>query len=71
MILFVLYLIHVCFPFQTTVIKPFFVSLDLPYSVIRGEEFLLQATVFNYMEEDQDVIMHCSYRPEVENKDFT
>ncbi|XP_072509781.1 alpha-2-macroglobulin [Notamacropus eugenii] len=29
--------------------KPFFVSLTLPYSVIRGEAFTLKATVFNYM----------------------
>ncbi|KAM6959236.1 alpha-2-macroglobulin-like protein 1 [Aplochiton taeniatus] len=29
--------------------KPFFVSLTLPYSVIRGEVFTLKATVFNYL----------------------
>ncbi|XP_041662735.1 alpha-2-macroglobulin-like protein 1 [Cheilinus undulatus] len=31
-----------------TTFKPFFVSLTLPYSVIRGESFTLKATVFNY-----------------------
>ena len=29
--------------------QPFFVSLTLPYSVVRGEEFTLRATVFNYL----------------------
>ncbi|KAJ8368236.1 hypothetical protein SKAU_G00082640 [Synaphobranchus kaupii] len=29
--------------------QPFFVSLTLPYSVIRGEAFTLKATVFNYL----------------------
>lgn len=34
---------------QLTVFKQFFLSTTLPYSVIRGEEFGLQVTVFNYM----------------------
>ncbi|CAL8372555.1 unnamed protein product [Gadus morhua 'NCC'] len=29
--------------------QPFFVSLTLPYSVVRGEVFTLRATVFNYL----------------------
>ncbi|KAK7473608.1 hypothetical protein BaRGS_00035155 [Batillaria attramentaria] len=37
------------------VFRPFFVSLNLPYSVIRGEHVILQAIVFNYMQQDQDV----------------
>uniref|UniRef100_A0A8C7KJ16 Alpha-2-macroglobulin-like n=1 Tax=Oncorhynchus kisutch TaxID=8019 RepID=A0A8C7KJ16_ONCKI len=32
-----------------TAFQPFFVSLTLPYSVIRGEMFTLKATVFNYL----------------------
>ncbi|XP_077396695.1 alpha-2-macroglobulin-like protein 1 isoform X2 [Festucalex cinctus] len=32
-----------------TAFQPFFVSLTLPYSVIRGEVFPLKATVFNYL----------------------
>ncbi|XP_056594100.1 alpha-2-macroglobulin-like protein 1 [Triplophysa dalaica] len=32
-----------------TAFQPFFVSLTLPYSVIRGEELSLKATVFNYL----------------------
>ena len=31
------------------VFQPFFVSLTLPYSVIRGEELTVITTVFNYM----------------------
>ena len=41
--------------FQLTVFKPFFVSLNLPYSVVRGEQLVLQAIVFNYMNKDTDV----------------
>ena len=35
--------------------RPFFVSLNLPYSVVRGEELALQANVFNYMKQDMNV----------------
>ena len=31
---------------------PFFVSLNLPYSIKRGEAISLQAIVFNYMDKD-------------------
>lgn len=40
---------------QLTVVQPFFVSLNLPYSVIRGEEIALQITIFNYLQEPQTV----------------
>ncbi|XP_068962210.1 alpha-2-macroglobulin [Petaurus breviceps papuanus] len=36
-------------PASLIAFKPFFVSLTLPYSVIRGEAFTLKATVFNYL----------------------
>ncbi|XP_074907687.1 alpha-2-macroglobulin-like protein 1 [Buteo buteo] len=32
-------------------VQPFFVDVVLPYSVIRGETFLLKATVFNYLQQ--------------------
>ncbi|XP_076859341.1 alpha-2-macroglobulin-like protein 1 isoform X2 [Brachyhypopomus gauderio] len=32
-----------------TTFQPFFVSLILPYSIVRGEVFTLKATVFNYL----------------------
>uniref|UniRef100_A0A8C0U3V7 Ovostatin-like n=1 Tax=Cyanistes caeruleus TaxID=156563 RepID=A0A8C0U3V7_CYACU len=38
-------------PATLTALQPFFVDLTLPYSVIRGEDFLLRATVFNYLDQ--------------------
>lgn len=32
--------------------RPFFVSLDLPYSVMRGEVVAIPVVVFNYMNKD-------------------
>ena len=43
------------FLFQFKTFRPFFVSLNLPYSVIRGEEVVLQGNIFNYMGQDVDV----------------
>ncbi|XP_059143996.1 CD109 antigen-like [Physella acuta] len=37
------------------VFRPFFVSLNLPYSVTRGEQLALQANVFNYLTGDMQV----------------
>ncbi|KFP12739.1 Ovostatin, partial [Egretta garzetta] len=37
-------------PATLTAFQPFFVDLTLPYSIIRGEEFLLRANVFNYLD---------------------
>uniref|UniRef100_A0A3B3YB40 Alpha-2-macroglobulin domain-containing protein n=1 Tax=Poecilia mexicana TaxID=48701 RepID=A0A3B3YB40_9TELE len=34
---------------KLTVFQPFFLELTLPYSIIRGENFELKATVFNYL----------------------
>jgi CD109 antigen len=42
---------------KLTVFKPFFLSLNLPYSVIRGEEFALQVTVFNYLPATSKVVV--------------
>ncbi|XP_066566824.1 alpha-2-macroglobulin-like isoform X3 [Amia ocellicauda] len=36
-------------PALLTAFQPFFVELTLPYSVIRGEQFEMRATVFNYL----------------------
>ena len=44
-----------CLCYQLVVFKPFFVSLNLPYAVIRGEEFGLQITIFNYLSSDLQV----------------
>ena len=40
---------------QIEAFRPFFVSLNLLYSVVRGEQVALQANVFNYMAQDMDV----------------
>nr|XP_014289274.1 CD109 antigen-like isoform X3 [Halyomorpha halys] len=37
-------------PRKVKVFRPFFVSLDLPYSVIRGETVSIPVVVFNYMD---------------------
>ncbi|XP_047450260.1 alpha-2-macroglobulin-like isoform X2 [Mugil cephalus] len=34
---------------EITVFQPFFLELSLPYSIVRGEQFELKATVFNYL----------------------
>ncbi|XP_063999068.1 ovostatin-like [Pogoniulus pusillus] len=36
-------------PATLTVFQPFFVDLTLPYSIIQGEDFLLRANVFSYL----------------------
>lgn len=36
-------------PINLKVIQPFFLELTLPYSIIRGEQFHLKATVFSYL----------------------
>ncbi|NWU49126.1 OVOS protein, partial [Dromas ardeola] len=38
-------------PATLAVFQPFFVDLTLPYSIIRGEYFLLRANVFNYLDD--------------------
>ncbi|KAL5016375.1 hypothetical protein ScPMuIL_005964 [Solemya velum] len=37
--------------------QPFFVSLTLPYSVVRGEQVVLQANVFNYLPQTMTVVV--------------
>lgn len=47
-------------PKMLEVFKPFFVSIDLPYAVIRGEVLALPIAVFNYLENnlDAEVTLH-------------
>ncbi|XP_077343504.1 CD109 antigen-like [Lithobates pipiens] len=42
-------------PVQLESFQPFFVSLNLPSYVTRGEQFVLEVVVFNYLEEDTEV----------------
>lgn len=38
-----------------TVFQPFFMTIDLPYSAIRGEEFPVKVAVYNYLDTTQSV----------------
>ena len=38
-----------------TVFQPFFLTIDLPYSAIRGEEFPVRVAVYNYLDTTQNV----------------
>lgn len=40
---------------ELVVFQPFFLSIDLPYSAIRGEEFPVQVALYNYLDEPQRV----------------
>ncbi|XP_069057673.1 alpha-2-macroglobulin-like protein 1 [Pleurodeles waltl] len=42
-------------PVTLRTFKPFFVDLSLPNSVVRGETFVLQATIFNYLKEPSQI----------------
>ncbi|XP_075072226.1 alpha-2-macroglobulin-like [Mixophyes fleayi] len=38
-------------PVSLVTFQPFFLDITLPYSVIRGETFILKATLFNYLQQ--------------------
>ncbi|XP_073080811.1 CD109 antigen [Manis javanica] len=42
-------------PVELRAFQPFFISLNLPYAVIRGEELALEVTIFNYLKEATEV----------------
>ncbi|KAG8513202.1 CD109 antigen, partial [Galemys pyrenaicus] len=42
-------------PVELRAFQPFFIDLNLPYSVIRGEEFALEVTIFNYLKDATEV----------------
>ncbi|KAJ8305165.1 hypothetical protein KUTeg_017300 [Tegillarca granosa] len=39
------------------VFRPFFISLNLPYSVVRNEEVVIQVNIFNYLSQDMNVLV--------------
>ncbi|KAL3083600.1 hypothetical protein niasHT_036372 [Heterodera trifolii] len=45
------------------VFRPFFVRLELPYMVKRGEKMALQVLVFNYLENEQEVTVTLKHQP--------
>ncbi|XP_005073815.1 CD109 antigen isoform X1 [Mesocricetus auratus] len=44
-------------PAELQAFQPFFINLNLPYSVIRGEEFALEVTIFNYLNDTTKVVV--------------
>ena len=36
-------------PYKVTVFRDFFIQLDLPYSVVLGEQLEVRATLYNYL----------------------
>lgn len=44
-------------PVELRAFQPFFIFLNLPYSVIRGEEFALEVTIFNYLKDATEVMI--------------
>ncbi|MCL6431492.1 MAG: alpha-2-macroglobulin [Anaerolineae bacterium] len=42
---------------QLRVFQPFFLSVDLPYAVIRGEEFPVRVALYNYTAEPQEFLV--------------
>lgn len=51
--------------------KSFFITLDLPYSVQRGEVVAIQSVVFNYMKSDVIVDVTLENSGEFEFADFS
>ena len=45
---------------ELRVFQPFFMTVDLPYSVIRGEEFPVRVALYNYLAEPQEVVVNIS-----------
>ncbi|XP_075454127.1 CD109 antigen-like isoform X2 [Ascaphus truei] len=44
-------------PVELEAFKSFFISLNLPYSVTRGEQFILEVILFNYLTENLEVLV--------------
>ncbi|XP_064020132.1 CD109 antigen [Pogoniulus pusillus] len=42
-------------PVELEAFQPFFIFLNLPYSVVRGEQFVLEVNIFNYLNEEAEV----------------
>ncbi|KFP91429.1 CD109 antigen, partial [Apaloderma vittatum] len=42
-------------PVELEAFQPFFIFLNLPYSVVRGEQFILEVNIFNYLKEETEV----------------
>ncbi|XP_052132261.1 CD109 antigen [Frankliniella occidentalis] len=58
-------------PSKLTVFRPFFVTVDLPYSVVRGEVVSLPIVVFNYMDRDVTAEVTLEHAGELEFADVS
>ncbi|XP_052258342.1 CD109 antigen-like isoform X10 [Dreissena polymorpha] len=50
---------------KVTVKKSFFITMDLPDTIVQGEECLLQITVFNYLPERQEVVISVQHSDDI------
>ncbi len=48
---------------QLKAFQPFFLTVDLPYAAIRGEEFPVNVAVYNYLGESQSVLVQVEEAP--------
>ncbi|CAL1538552.1 unnamed protein product [Lymnaea stagnalis] len=48
-------------PFELKAFQLFFLTMNLPYSIKRGEIFILKITVFNYRNQDVDAVVAFSH----------
>ncbi len=46
--------------------QPFFISIDLPYDAIRGETFPVKVALYNYLNQEQEVLVEMERAPWLE-----
>uniref|UniRef100_A0A8B9Q5F2 CD109 antigen n=1 Tax=Apteryx owenii TaxID=8824 RepID=A0A8B9Q5F2_APTOW len=46
------------FVLQLEAFQPFFIFLNIPYAVTRGEQFILEVNIFNYLKEEAEVTVN-------------
>lgn len=46
--------------------QPFFISIDLPYEAIRGETFPVKVAIYNYLNQEQEVLVEMEQAPWLE-----
>uniref|UniRef100_A0A8B9Q8M1 CD109 antigen n=1 Tax=Apteryx owenii TaxID=8824 RepID=A0A8B9Q8M1_APTOW len=45
-------------PAELEAFQPFFIFLNIPYAVTRGEQFILEVNIFNYLKEEAEVTVN-------------
>ncbi len=51
---------------EMRVFQPFFTQVDLPYSAVRGEEFPVKVSLYNYLDDAQDFLVELAESDEFE-----